>query len=51
LMSLILWDNQLTHINITHNTALESLYLKYNPLTPDTIDYLETIDWINFLNW
>jgi len=49
LLDLRLRDNQLIQIDVSQNTALTYLDLQDNPLTQDTIDYLDSIDWIDYI--
>ena len=41
--------NELTEIDVNKNTALLDFRLPENPLTQDTIDYLDSIDWIDYI--
>ncbi|MBL4704072.1 MAG: hypothetical protein JKY54_06100 [Flavobacteriales bacterium] len=44
-------NNELIVINFDQNPKLDWAYLENNPLIPETIKYLETINWIHELRW
>ena len=47
LRSLVLVDNQIVSLDLENNVLLELLNLKGNPLSDDMFDYLESITWID----
>ena len=44
-------DNALSDIDLDANTKLNFVRLSNNPLTPSTIEYLKSIDWIDDLKY